>query len=314
MSLLYQHSNALRRFHLAVGHGHQLDIEEYGDPAGIPIIVLHGGPGQGHSTAVLGYFNPKKYRVILFSQRGCGNSTPSDIRHINTVALLNDITAIKIHLGLSKVILAGESFGAMLALLYAQQYQDQIAGMVLWSSFLGTEGDLHWLYGRHGAPAQMYPEQYHKFAQNLETLTSILNCYHQALFGEDELRKRTMATRWCEWDNLIAMDGDIEKIRLCKGDKQLIKAQQMVHFFSRNCFMQPQQILSHGESIRHLPIWFIHGRHDLMCRYAPVYQLAQKVNAQLFIVDGVAHCGATSAYAEAIRRAADLLLCKIQHH
>ncbi|MCF7515725.1 alpha/beta fold hydrolase [Pseudoalteromonas sp. L23] len=314
MSLLYQHGDALRRFHLAVGEGHQLGIEEYGSSDGTPLIMLHGGPGQGHSRNVLGYFNPQKYRIILFSQRGCGNSTPTDFSNINTANLLKDIHTIRAHLGLQKIVLAGESFGAMLALLYAEQHREDVSGMVLWSSFLGNEADLHWLYGSQGAPAQIYPEQYLAFAQGAQTVESLLDHYHSALFGEDELLKRKAAQRWCEWDNLITTDSDTQGIRLCKADKQLSKAQHMVHFFSHQCFIKKQQITADADQLNHLPIWFIHSRHDLMCRYAPVHQLAQSIKAQLLILNGVGHCSANPVYVEAIRRAADLLLCKIQHH
>ncbi|PCK30848.1 alpha/beta fold hydrolase [Pseudoalteromonas piscicida] len=315
MSLLYQHGDALRRFHLAVGEGHQLGIEEYGNRNGVPVIMLHGGPGQGHSCNVLGYFNPQKYRVILYSQRGCGSSTPADFNHINTQYLLSDIQVIKAHLGLEKIVLAGESFGAMLALLFGQLNPDSVLGMVLWSSFLGTHADLEWLYGNTGAPAQTYPEQYQEFTQGSSASTqALLAAYHGALFGNDELLQRKAAQRWAEWDTLITDQCDTQRIRLCSADKQLIKAQQMVHFFSHQCFINPQQIITNAESLLSIPTWFIHSRHDLMCRYAPVHQLAQQTQAQLLVLSGVGHCCANPAYAEAIRRATDLLLCKIQHH
>ena len=313
MSLLYQHGEALRRYHLAVGDGHQLAIEEYGNPAGVAVLVMHGGPGQGHSRQVLGYFNPQKYRIILFGQRGCGNSTPHSLEHIDTAHLLRDIDTLTQHIGISQFVLAGESWGATLALLYAQQSREKVLGLILWCSFLACDDDFEWLYGPYGAPAQFYPEHYHAFSQGIQGAKSILQGYQQALFSHDDLLTRKAAQQWCEWDNLIVSGSDTEHMRIGKADKQLGKAQQMVHFFTHQCFIADQQISRESAKLQGLPCWFIHSRHDLMCRYGPIYELAKTMEAQILLLNSVGHCSAHSAYSEAIRRAADLLLCKLNH-
>ncbi|WP_440054437.1 alpha/beta fold hydrolase [Pseudoalteromonas sp. T1lg65] len=311
MSLVYQHGDPLHQFHLAVGDGHQIAVEEFGVSNGVPVLVLHGGPGTGLCRNSLRFFNPNKYRVILFSQRGCKDSTPHQFDHITTDSLLRDIQTLKNHFDIDKTLLAGGSWGATLALLFAQQYPEQINGLILWSTFLASREDLHWLYGANGAAAQFYPEQYQQFSMGVDGTDELLERYRKGLFSEDELRRNKLATLWCDWDHLITTNGNEHGLRLNCMDSQLQKAKYMSYFFSHQCFINQRQIIENVAELKGFPIWFIHSRHDLMCRYAAVYELATRCNAQLSILNGVGHDSNAECYSEAVRRAADLMLCKL---
>ncbi|MFC3032934.1 alpha/beta fold hydrolase [Pseudoalteromonas fenneropenaei] len=313
MTQLYQISDATRQFHLAVGDGHQLEVEEYGCAAGVPVIICHGGPGTGICHYPLHYFNPERYRIILYSQRGCGGSTPHSTAHNTTAHLLQDLTTLLDHLDITKTVLAGGSWGATLALLYALAEPKRVRGLVLWSSFLSSSADFAWMYSPEGAGAQFYPEQYQQFnSQNL-SWQALLAQYHQRLNGKDELLGFQAAQHWCQWERLLIAGESNPRYLLAERQHQLLQARLMVHFFTAGGFVPDGFILQHATQLQSIPSWFIHGRHDLICRFAGVQALATTMHAKLLILDGIGHCVRNSVYSEAIRRAADLLLIKLDH-
>ncbi|CAM4294131.1 alpha/beta fold hydrolase [Pseudoalteromonas byunsanensis] len=303
--------NALRSFHLAVGHGHQIYVEEYGKPDGLPVLVNHGGPGCGLNPEATQYFNPERYRIILYSQRGCGGSTPHELQHNTPNYLVHDILKLLDHLEIKQTVLVGGSWGATLSLLFAHKYPERVKGLVLWASFLATEQDIQWLYSPQGAGAQFYPESYHSFSQGLQSAEDVLAYYRDALYSDDELLQHKAAHHWHEWDRQVTLAASLSRYHLEQANCITQQAKIMCHYFSPEIFVQLQNLDTAPQELKSIPIWFVHGRHDLVCRFAPVQRLADELNAQLYILDGLGHSGASQAYFEAIRRAADLLACKL---
>ncbi|MBD1582285.1 alpha/beta fold hydrolase [Pseudoalteromonas sp. S16_S37] len=302
---------AFRHYHLAVGDGHQIYVKEYGKPDGLPIIVNHGGPGCGLNSESTQYFNPKRYRIILFSQRGCGGSTPSELKNNTPLHLVKDIVQLMDHLEIKQTILAGGSWGATLSLFFAHTHPERVKGLILWASFLATVDDLKWLYSPQGAGAQFYPESYRVFSQGLTSEHDILAYYRHTLFGDDELLQHKAAQHWHDWDRQVTLAASLSRYHLEQPSCVTQQAKIMCHYFSPEVFSQLSGLDTATDALRSIPCWFIHGRHDLVCRFAPVQKLADELKAQLYILDGLGHSGANEAYYEAIRRAADLLACKL---
>ncbi|WP_216628466.1 alpha/beta fold hydrolase [Pseudoalteromonas caenipelagi] len=307
----YRVGKAFRHYHLAVGDGHQIYVEEYGKPDGLPVVVNHGGPGCGVNSDSTQYFNPRRYRIILFSQRGCGGSTPSELENNTPRHLVQDIVQLIDHLEIKQTILAGGSWGATLSLLFAHTYPERVKGLILWASFLATVDDLKWLYSSQGAGAQFYPESYRTFSQGLTCEQDILAYYRDALFGEDELLQHKAAQHWHDWDRQVTLAASLSRYHLEQASCVTQQAKIMCHYFSPEIFPQLSGLDIATDALKGIPCWFIHGRHDLVCRFAPVQRLAHELKAQLYILDGLGHSGANEAYFEAIRRAADLLACKL---
>ncbi|CCQ10206.1 Proline iminopeptidase [Pseudoalteromonas luteoviolacea B = ATCC 29581] len=313
MTQLYDYRQANRHYHFAVGDGHQIEVEEWGAATGIPVFVCHGGPGIGLNSSMVQFFNPLRYRVILFSQRGSGNSTPHSLEHNQTDTLLEDIDKLRRHLGLQNVVLCGGSWGATLAMAYAVTYPKYVAGLLLWSSFLSGNDDFEWFCGPSGAGAQFYPEAYQQLNEDGLSWQGLIARYYLAVKSHDELHAYQHARRWLGWESLLASGSERGGLNLIDKQHTLNCAKIMLHYFSHRCF------LSHGffeeqiKTLAPIPTWFIHGRHDAVCRFSAVQQFAEKVNAQLFILEGVGHSLQNGVYCSAIRRAADLLLIKLDH-
>ncbi|QTH70700.1 alpha/beta fold hydrolase [Pseudoalteromonas xiamenensis] len=313
MSRFYQHTEAFRQYHLAVGDGHQMSVEEWGNPTGLPVFVCHGGPGFGSCTSMVQFFNPDRYRVIFFSQRGCKGSTPHSIEHNTTQHLVHDIEMLRQHLGLEKILLAGGSWGATLALLYAITHPNAVKGLLLWATFLATESDYEWLYGADGAGAQFYPEAYSQFNPDQLKWEHLLSEYHTVLQGKDDIAAYHAAKQWLSWESLLLNAGTTFTLSLVERHQELSYAQIMLHYFTHRCFIAESEIADRAESLRAIPTWFIHGRHDLICRFSPVLSLSERMKARMLIIDGVGHSIQNSVYSEAILRAADLLQIKLDH-
>lgn len=313
MPKLYQHQQAFRKFHLAVGQGHQIEVEEWGDPQGSPVFVCHGGPGFGICTSMVQFFNPTLYRIVFFSQRGCKGSTPHSVEHNSTDLLISDIELLRLHLGVEKVMLAGGSWGATLALMYAIKHPSQVSGLLLWATFLAAEKDFEWLYGTTGAGAQFYPEVYAQFNPQRLPWPDLLKYYYQSVSSQDEIAAYQAAKRWLGWENVLLVGSAQSNISISERHSQLNHAKIMLHYFVNRCFMENDEIVEQHSVLEGIPLWLIHGRNDLICRYASVQSFATQTGARLLILDGIGHSIQNGVYCDAICRAADLLYIKLNH-
>ena len=195
---------------LDVGDGHSVYVEQCGAADGLPVVVLHGGPGGGCSPAMRRYFDPRVWRIVLFDQRGCGRSRPHAATRDNTTwHLVDDIERIRTALGIDRWAVFGGSWGATLALIYAQAHPDRVAYMALRGVFLAMERELDWFYG--GGAGQFWPEQWARFSTLIpkEERDDLIVAYNRRLFSGDLMVETRFARAWAAWENALAsIDSD----------------------------------------------------------------------------------------------------------
>ena len=264
---------------LPVGDDHQVYVEQCGNPNGIPVVVLHGGPGGGCSPAMRRYFNPNLFRVILFDQRGCGRSRP----HASVVAnttwhLVADIELIRTKLGIDRWVVFGGSWGATLSLIYAQAHPDRVAALMLRGVFLMTKPELDWFYG--GGAGKFWPDLWRNFAGMIpaDEHDDFIAAYHKRLFSGDIQEETRFARAWASWENaLAAMDSD-GRIGESPADYARAFARLENHYFHHNGFLTEEQQILHPAQmakIAEIPGMIVQGRYDMICPPVSAYQLSQ---------------------------------------
>lgn len=197
---------------IASGSCHQVYVEECGNPTGIPVVFLHGGPGSGCRPQHRRYFDPKIYRIILFDQRGCGRSTPlGELENNSSQFLVHDMETIRQNLNISQWLIFGGSWGATLALLYAQQYPKNVTAMILRGVFLGREEDINWVYAEGGA-SKLFPDAWHELVKNLAPSEQKfpLKAYFQKLTEEEKPVQIETAKTLQAWESTIVKLRDHE--------------------------------------------------------------------------------------------------------
>ncbi|WMN88237.1 prolyl aminopeptidase [Vibrio parahaemolyticus] len=262
------HSQLLEMDAAAGEQRHQIYIEQCGNPNGIPVVFLHGGPGSGCRPSHRRLFDPRIYRIILFDQRGCGRSTPYGCIKDNTSAhLVADMEQIRQQLKINKWILFGGSWGATLALLYARQYASRIAGLVLRGVFLGRKQDIDWFYDHSGA-ARFFPLQWSQLMRLLSTeeQAAPLESIYRHLNGQDPILKLKLKIALESWERqLVTLSPSSSKATfdpelLVADDSKLIQLHYCVH----QCFIE-QPILSQPLPLTDVPCHILHGRYDMVC-------------------------------------------------
>ncbi len=252
---------------LDVGDGHHIYIEQCGNPAGAPVVVLHGGPGGGCSPAMRRYFDPAHWRIILFDQRGCGRSRPhASVRHNTTWHLVADIERIRTTLGVERWAVFGGSWGATLGLIYAQAHPDRVAYLALRGVFLSMERELQWFYG--GGAGQFWPDQWARFCALVpeEERGDLIAAYNRRLFSGDLMVETRFARAWAAWENALAsMDSDGGG-----GESPAEYARAFArlenHYFMNKGFLEEDgQILRDLYRIAQVPGTIVQGRYDMIC-------------------------------------------------
>lgn len=202
---LYPAIEPYDRRQLETGDGHVLYVEQSGNPNGVPVIVLHGGPGGGCSPAMRRYFDPDWYRIILFDQRGCGKSRPSaSVDNNTTWHLVDDIELIRNTLSIDQMIVFGGSWGATLSLIYAISHPERVLHLVLRGVFLGMQRELDWFYG--GGAAQFWPAAWDRFSKIIpdHEQDDLIAAYHRRLFSGNLDQEIRFARAWSSWENALA--------------------------------------------------------------------------------------------------------------
>ncbi len=260
---------------IEVGDGHSLYVEECGNPEGRPVLVLHGGPGGGCSPFMRRFFDPAHYRVVLFDQRGCGRSRPTASVHANTTPhLIADIAQIRDRLDIPRWLLFGGSWGATLALAYAEAHPDHVTGLILRGVFLGTRAELDWFYG--GGAARFFPDLWAQFQEPIPQAErdDMIGAYHRRLFDSDLGRQTRFAQPWLMWENALA---GLQSSAVSHAPAEYARAFARLenHYFTHGCFLQEGQLLRDRHRIQHLPAVIVQGRYDMVCPPASAHALAQ---------------------------------------
>ncbi len=277
---------------LDVGDEHHIYVEQCGNPDGAPVVVLHGGPGGGCSPAMRRYFDPKDWRIILFDQRGCGRSRPhASVQSNTTWHLVGDIEHIRQTLGIERWAVFGGSWGATLALIYAQTHPDRAAYLALRGVFLSMKREIDWFYG--GGAGQFWPEQWAQFCALVPESErgDMVAAYHRRLFSGDLTVETRFARAWAMWENaLSSIDRDGGG---GGGPSEYARAFARLenHYFVNNGFLaEDGQILRNLYVIKHIPGAIVQGRYDMICPPLSAYQvLADWPTGQLHMIKNAGH-------------------------
>jgi proline iminopeptidase len=262
---------------ITLEHGHQMYWEQSGNPDGVPVVLIHGGPGAGTSPIQRRFFDPDHYRIILFDQRGAGRSSPhGSIEHNTTMALVHDMEKLRNHLSITRWHLFGGSWGSTLALSYAAEYPDRCLSMILRGIFLLEQEEIDWwLYGIRN----IFPEAWEQFAHYIPRAErlDLLEAYFKRLTGDDKDVALEAAIHWGLYES--ACSSLIPNYETITTDEQkanvLALARLECHYF-RNNKIEPQDSLLHKvDRFRAVPSIIVHGRYDAVCPVSTAYRLHQ---------------------------------------
>ena len=281
---------------LSVGQGHSIYIEQTGNPKGIPVLFLHGGPGAGIGEQYRRFFDPQLYRIIGFDQRGCGRSVPfGQLQENTSQRLIEDAFIIKQHLQIDKWLLFGGSWGSTLALLIAISQPEAVSGLILRGIFLARQQDYAWFLAPDGGAAQLFPDYYQDFIQPIKEHLkhqTIVDAYYHIFTAGDDVTKMAAIKAWYFWETRISklhLQAD-EDISIPDMHSAISLAILECHYIKHQCFMAEDFILAQVDKIKHLPTNIIHGRYDCVCKLEGAYALQQRLeNSQLIIVPESGH-------------------------
>lgn len=276
MFSLYPSLEPYRMQYLKCG-GHTLYVEESGNPGGFPVLFLHGGPGAGCKPHHRGFFDPAVYRIILLDQRGAGRSLPAgELRHNTTADLVADLECIRRDLRIATWLLFAGSWGATLALRYAEAHAGRVAGLILRGAFLAREADLDWFIGERGV-RRIYPEAWEELLHGLpeDERTAPLQALYRYLTGPDELAQRRAARAWEHWGRQVVLG---EEAGVTSAEEHVTRAtvhqaRIELHYAVHGYFISENAILDGCPRLAHLPTHIIHGRRDLVCPVEAAYRL-----------------------------------------
>ena len=293
MQTLYPAIKTYAQHTLAVDPPHVLYIEECGNPKGLPILILHSGPGAGCENYHRQFFDPSLYRMILFDQRGAGQSKPhAELLNNHTQGLLSDIEAIRKYLDIQEWLLFGGAWGSALSLLYAESYPECVMGMILHGIFLARPKDITWFYQE--GTKKVYPDYWEEFIQPIpkKEHSNILMAYHKRLTGKDEVARMSAAKSFSLWQaRCTSLQPHVNTIDHFADPYFAIGLATIEsHYFANRCFVEEDQILTDLKKIEKIPAFIIHGRYDMVCPLESAWELHQNWPAsQLLIVRDAGH-------------------------
>lgn len=287
---------------------HSVYVEQCGNQHGIPVVFLHGGPGSGCNDNHRRYFNPDRYRIILFDQRGCNRSSPTGaIEHNTTQDLLADMERIRRHLGIDKWLLFGGSWGATLALLYAETHPERVLGLILRGAFLARQCDLDW-FVRDGVN-RIFPDHWQELTADFSTAETddLIAALHRRIFAGDDDIRRQAARAWALWAGRVVTWSLTDEYLLDEQmDKILNEARIEVHYAHNRYFIDENQILDQIGRVPEVPITLIHGRRDLTCLPESSWLLHRAlIRSRLVLLPQAGHLAGEPAMVDALIDATD---------
>jgi len=291
---------------LKVSSLHSIGWERSGNPEGIPVMVIHGGPGGGSQPSYRRYFDPDKFDIIQFDQRGCGRSTPyAELEENDTHASVRDIEAIREHLGIEHWHVFGGSWGSTLSLIYAQNHPQRVLSLILRGIFMCRKSELQWFY-QEGA-SHVFPDAFEPYLDHIpsEEQSALIPAYYKRLTSEDVEVRRAAAREWTRWEMATS--------RLFPDPEYLDKAEDLdfavafarieCHYFINGIFVEDAHILNNVEKILDIPCKIVQGRYDMVCPTTSAWELHKALpNSELVIVPDAGHSmGETSIARELVR-------------
>lgn len=306
MNTLFPEISPFHSFFLDTGTIHQVYVEQSGNPAGIPVIFLHGGPCSGTKPDHRRFFDPERYHIILMDQRGCGQSLPFGELQENTAQnLLDDMERIRRHLRIDQWVLFGGSWGGTLALLYAQQYPEKVLAMVLRGVFLARQADMDWFLG---GVSRIYPDGWQKLLDVLPDgfENDVAQGLVAAVFGDDLDVALGAAAQWQAWGGQVALGGEYVESDEAASEQVLLQTRMELHYARHQYFVSEDQILRNCELIQAIPTIIIHGQNDLTCPLEAGWRLHRALpNAQYQVLPNSGHVARGDEMIAALVAAAD---------
>ena len=274
---------------------HRIYYEQCGNPDGKPAVFLHGGPGGGGSTQVRRFFDPDKYHIVIFDQRGCGRSLPHGCLENNTTwDLVEDIENLKVKLGIKQWLVFGGSWGSTLALAYSQTYPDSVSEMVLRGIFMLRKKELDWFY-QYGA-SNIFPEAWQKFIEPIEhnERDDLMAAYHKIFLSNNEEKKLNAAIAWSRWEGSTSSLSYNPDMANSFSDPKFALAFALIenHYFVNKGFLENEnQLIESGINIiRDIPTVIVQGRYDIVCPISTAWELSQNwPEAELIVAPSSGH-------------------------
>ena len=292
---------------LPVGDGHAIYYEQCGRPDGLPVVFLHGGPGSGASGEHRRFFDPSRWRAVLFDQRGAGRSRAQDPVAANTTDhLVADLEALRHHLEIPDWWVLGGSWGATLGLVYAQRHRPRVRGLILRGSFLARARDLNWFVGPDGV-ARIFPEAYRALMAALPPggARHPMHALHDRLHGNDPDQALAAARAWYRWEATVGgWTLPAGPVNEPEPGVILDRARIMTHYARHRFFLPPAGALAQPDTLADVDGWVIHGRRDLVCPVEAAHTICSAwPRARLEVLENAGHLASEPPMAEALIRA-----------
>jgi proline iminopeptidase len=305
--MLYPEIKAYASHRLPVGSPHEIYLEESGDPKGIPVLFVHGGPGAGCDPRNRCFFDPERYRIILFDQRGAGQSTPhAELSQNNTQNLVDDIERIRVHLDIERWILFGGSWGSTLSLLYAQQQPERVMALILRGIFLARQHDVSWLF--QAGASRLFPDYWEDYLRPVSKSQrdDLVTAYYQLLTGDNEVARMAAAKAWAGWEARCAtLRPNLEVVEhFVDPHIALALARIEAHYFVNQSFIRENQIIEDVAKLEGIPGTIVHGRYDTVCPLDNAFELHRHwKESELHIVRDAGHAASEPGITDALIRA-----------
>jgi proline iminopeptidase len=294
---------------LAVDELHTLHVEECGNPHGLPVLFLHGGPGAGCESVHRRFFDPALYHIVLFDQRGCGQSTPyAELSNNTTWHLVADIETLRRRLGIERWVVFGGSWGSTLGLAYAETHSERVLGLILRGIFLCRPQDIRWFYQE--GTSRLFPDAWEHYLAPIPAAErgDLLHAYYRRLTGDDELERLRVAKSWSVWEgSTLTLEYDPPVVdRFAEIHRALGLARIEAHYFVHHTFLKPDQLLRDAHRLKGIPGVIVHGRYDVICPLDGAWALHKAwPDSELRIIATAGHAatepGIAAALVEATR-------------
>jgi proline iminopeptidase len=295
---------------LKVSELHTIHYEESGNPQGKPVIFLHGGPGGGTVPMYRQYFDPKQYRIVMFDQRGCGQSTPyAELRDNTTWDLVRDIEKLREHLKIDRWVVFGGSWGSTLALAYSQTHPDRCKGLILRGIFMLRPSEIRWFY-QEGA-SYIYPDAWSEYLKPIppEERGDLVSAFYKRLTSEDREVRLEAARAWSVWEASTSKLIPSAASQASFGTAEFAEAFARIechYFVNKGFFNSENQLLENIDRIRHLPGVIVQGRYDVVCPMITAWELHQVwQEAELIVIPDAGHSVSEPGIKDALIKASD---------
>ena len=314
MLSLYPEIQPYARHRLSVDEPHELYLEESGNPDGVPVLVVHGGPGGGCEDYHRRFFDAERFRIILMDQRGAGRSTPlAELEGNSTNKLVEDMETIRQFLGIDRWLLFGGSWGSTLSLVYAQAHPQQVMGLVLRGIFLCRPRDIQWFY--QGGASRVFPDYWQDFLSPIPDTErdDMVSAYYRRLTSSNELEQIQAAKAWSVWEGRCATLHPNPRVVEHFGHPHVAIALARIecHYFMNNSFLEPDQIVRNASRLSGIPGIIVHGRYDMVCPLDNALALSKAwPEAELQIIRDAGHSASEPAIVDALIRGVEHIAAK----